>query len=109
MNVWKLLVPVVACAALSLGAGCTHEVVEAEGPPREVVVQRAPPPETVEVVPSTPSAEVVWIKGHWHWNGSDWTWVRGRYETRRVGYRWVPAHYEQRGPNWVYVRGHWGR
>jgi hypothetical protein len=112
MNVWKLAVLVIAGLASVFGAGCAaHEevVVREEAPPREVVVQRAPPAEVVEVTPAPPSTQVVWIKGHWHWNGADWVWIRGHYENRRVGYRWVPAHYEQRGPAYVYVPGHWSR
>jgi hypothetical protein len=108
MNVWKLAVPVVACAIPLFGTGCvTREVVVER--PREVVVQKAPPAEVVEVQTAAPSAEHVWIKGHWHWNGADWQWVRGHWETRRVGYVWIPAHYEQRGGSYAYVPGYWGR
>jgi hypothetical protein len=121
MNRWKLAVPVVACLASAFVVGCVDAApppaapgpgvaVAPAAPPQEVIVQQAPPTvEQVEVVPQAPSAEYVWIRGNWHWNGVQWVWRRGHYELRRVGWRWVPAHYEQRGPNWVYVDGHWGR
>jgi hypothetical protein len=113
MNRWKLAVPVVACVASLFAVGCTtREVVVERAPverPAEVVVQSAPPPEQVEVVPVAPSTESVWIRGHWHWNGGQWIWRPGHYETRRVGYRWVPAHYESRGGAYYYVQGHWAR
>lgn len=124
MNRWKLVVPVVTCMAPMFVAGCTtREVVVREPaprgevvvesapaqPPAEVVVQSAPPPVQVEVVPAAPSAEHIWIAGHWHWNGGAWVWNRGHYEVRRVGYHWVPAHYAVRGGGVVYVAGYWGR
>jgi hypothetical protein len=119
MNRWKLAVPVVASLASLFAAGCAHEervVVRqgaqqevSEAPPQEVYVNAMPPAEQVEVIPQAPGTEHIWIKGHWHWNGNQWTWRPGRYEARRVGYRWIPAHYEQRGNRFIYVGGYWGR
>src|ERR1700733_7551120 len=111
MNRWKLLVPVAGCVAAVFVSGCaTQEEVAVQAPaPAEVVVQSAPPPEKMEVVPVAPSTDHVWIRGHWHWDGVQWVWRGGQYELRRVGYRWVPARYEQRGPAFYYIPGHWGR
>lgn len=115
MNTWKLVVPLVAGVASIVFAGCTPAItVEAEVPvvetaPAAVRVRRAPPPEVVEDVPVAPASTMVWIRGHWHWNGADWVWARGHYERRRVGARWVPAHYENRPDGYVYVPGHWRR
>jgi hypothetical protein len=113
MNRWKLVVPV-ACALFMAACGPAPAPAPPpgpSGPPAEVVVNTAPPPEQVEVIPAAPSAEMIWIKGHWHWdrNVGAWNWIRGHYEVRRVGWRWVPAHYEQRGPNWVYIGPHWAQ
>ena len=117
MNVGKLAVMVVALAVAAIGCQ-TREVVvrdggrervEVDAAPQEIAVRGAPPAELVEQQVAPPSTEHVWIRGHWHWNGADWTWVRGHYQTRRVGYRWIPAHYAGRGGAYYYVPGHWGR
>jgi hypothetical protein len=76
--------------------------------PQEVVVKTKPPVERVEVIPVAPSANHLWIKGHWHWDGAAWVWESGRYELRRVGFQWYPAHYVERGGGIYYVTGHWG-
>ena len=77
--------------------------------PSEVVVKAPPPAERIEVMTVAPSANHVWIKGHWHWNGGEWIWNPGRWEVKRVGFRWVPAQYINRGGNVYFVAGHWGR
>jgi hypothetical protein len=109
MNRWKLAIPVVACIASLSATGCAvREEVVAE--PRPVQVRYAPPvEERVEVAPPAPSAEHIWVRGHWYWNGDQYVWQPGHYEVRRVGYRWVPAHYENRGGVYYYVQGHWAR
>jgi len=84
-------------------------VAVVEAAPAEVVVRTKPPVERVEVIGVAPSANHVWIKGHWHWNGVEWIWNPGRYEIRRVGLQWYPAQYVERGGAMYYVSGHWGR
>jgi hypothetical protein len=81
-------------------------VVE-EVAPAEIVVNTKPPVEKVEVIPVAPSANHIWIKGNWHWDGHAWVWHPGRYEVARVGFHWVPAHYVEKGSSIVYVGGHW--
>jgi hypothetical protein len=86
-----------------------EQVVVTEAAPQEVIVQTRPPAEQIEVIPVAPSAEHLWIKGNWHWDGRAWVWHPGHYETRRMGFHWVPAHYDERGSSVVYVGGHWAR
>jgi len=68
--------------------GCTETVVyrqPAPPPPTTIVVQRPPapaPPLRVEVIPARPQYPVVWVRGHWRWNGFRWVWIPGHY--RRV-------------------------
>jgi hypothetical protein len=137
MNRWKLAVPVTLAVTSFFAAGCEtqervvvrapppraevvmqaqpvvmpvrEQVVVEEAVPQEVVVQARPPAERIEVIPVAPSAEHLWIKGNWHWDGLAWVWRPGHYETRRVGFHWVPAHYSERGNAVVYVGGHWAR
>ena len=63
-----------------------------------VIVDAAPPPPNVEVVPVMPYPGAVWINGYWGWNGS-----------RRPGYRWEPHRWENRGGRWHLHAGAWVR
>ena len=103
MNRSKLAVPIVASmlAFAALGSvGCAEEVR---------VVAREPPREREEVVTAAPTREHIWIRGHWQWDGNDYTWVPGHWETRRVGYEWVAGHWERYRRGWVWREGHWAR
>jgi hypothetical protein len=79
-------------------------------PPGVVYVRSAPPSEVVEVVPAQPSAEHVWIRGHYRWDGvaAAYVWVPGHWQQRPAGYtRWVPGHWYERNGAWYWVEGHW--
>lgn len=51
----------------------------------ETVVYRSPrpypppPPPMTEYYPPRPAYAVVWVPGHWRWNGHRYIWVRGHY------------------------------
>lgn len=95
---WKLVAPTIASLAFALSSlGCAAEVV----------VHRRPPTERVEVVTSAPSANHIWIRGHWQWNGSDYVWNPGHWETRQVNASWSPGHWRESGSGWVWVPGRW--
>jgi hypothetical protein len=34
-----------------------------------------------EIQTSAPAPGMVWVAGAWHWNGADWVWVPGRWES----------------------------
>jgi hypothetical protein len=73
-----------------------------------VRVQIAPPAPQVEVIPTAPSPQHVWISGHWTWNGSRYVWQSGRWDALRVGYVWSPAHWAQEPSGaWVFRPGQW--
>jgi hypothetical protein len=70
-------------------SGCTETVVYRQPAPppapATVVVERGPyppPPPRVEYRPAPPPYAVVWVRGHWRWNGYRWIWISGHY--RRV-------------------------
>jgi YXWGXW repeat-containing protein len=94
-----------ACAGLALGilSGCV------EAPPSGVVyVETAPPPARVEVIATAPSAEHVWIPGHYTWSGHAYAWTAGHYEVRpRHGVKWVPGHWAKYRGKWYWREGHW--
>ena len=65
----------------------------------------SPPAERVEVIPTRPYDDGVWIKGHWAWRGNHWDWIPGHWA--HPGFRgavWVPGHY---GPRGAWIEGHW--
>ena len=99
--------------ALAGAAACgppRREVVivhERDG--REEVVEVEPPADRAEEIGAAPSAEHVWIRGHWQRRGGEWAWDRGHWEVRRVGHEWIPGHWERRPRGHVWIEGHWRR
>jgi len=75
----------------------------------EAVVDVAPPPPYVEVVPAIPFAGAVWIGGYWGWRGGRHTWVGGRWEQPRPGYGWRAHTWAQEGGRWHLHGGGWVR
>lgn len=68
----------------------------------------APPPEQAEMVPPPPGPNSVWVPGRWSYNGTDWAWIGGRYETRPTSTaQWIPGHWTQQGNAWVWTSGRW--
>jgi len=68
------------CVALLLG-GC---VVAAPPPPRRAVIVTPPPPAPAapgEVVPPAPGPGLVWVPGHYAWNGAAYVWRPGFWAT----------------------------
>jgi len=97
-------------AVVLIASGC---VVRASSPwlayvsPEPIVVAEPPPPARVEERSPAPTADGVWIEGHWEWRDGRYLWVEGRWERSRHGYLWVAPRYVRRGGGWAYVRGHW--
>jgi hypothetical protein len=61
-----------------------------------------------EPVPPPPGASYIWRPGYWHWNGSGYVWVGGRYVIRQPAWHeWIPAGWAWRGGAWAWVPGHW--
>lgn len=66
------------------------------------------PPDREEVIPPPPGEKLVWVKGHWKWEGTEWVWKPGHYiEKPHPEAAWVPGHYVQKSYGLVYVPGHW--
>ena len=75
---------------------------------RLIVVEAAPPPERVEVVPG-PRVGYVWAPGYWGWDRGRHVWVRGHWVRERRGYHWVPHRWQEREKRWHFETGHWDR
>ncbi len=41
----------------------------------------APPAPLPELRSLAPAPGMVWVAGSWHWDGHDWVWIPGRWET----------------------------
>jgi hypothetical protein len=91
-------------AALALGAIAVPVVSEA----RVVIIETAPPPARVEVVPAA-RVGYVWAPGYWNWNGHHHVWVGGRWMGERHGYHYAPNEWVQRNGHWHFNEGGWRR
>lgn len=102
--------------ALAISAqGCTYEYcpgtadADAYIEPPHVVAQSAPPapPVQVEVRPAQPSAQSVWVSGHYSWEGGRWVWIPGLWSTPRAGYVWQEPVAVQAQGGVRYHPGYW--
>lgn len=71
------------------------------------VVEQAPPPLKLELIPDSPGRDHIWIKGHWAWKGG-WTWEDG-YWVQRPGpdISWMDGFWAQHGKSWIWIPGRW--
>ena len=73
----------------------TTQEVTTTGPPREVLVTRAPPSVRVETQTVAPGPGYVWTTGYWRWTGTDYAWVPGSWVVRpRLAAGWVAGHWQ---------------
>ena len=109
----KLLVVSLSAILLSacVVAPYPRQVVYAEpgGYGSVVVVDAAPPPPYVEVIPVMPYVGAFWIGGYWGWNAGRHQWVPGRWDRARAGYSWRPNAWVQQGGRWHQHAGGWSR
>ncbi|CAN5608659.1 hypothetical protein BH09MYX1_BH09MYX1_26940 [soil metagenome] len=49
-------------------------------PPRRAESPPAPAGANADPPGKPPSADAVWVPAHWHWNGTENVWARGRWE-----------------------------
>ena len=117
MKTYRMLA--LAGFALSLWfylSSCTVVARPAPLPPPPMAVQPQepammanvePPPMREEVVIPAPSAQHVWIQGHWSWKGR-WVWEPGYWVIPPRPYaKWVPGHWRRQPGGWIWVAGHW--
>lgn len=93
---------------LALAAGCRPSDCD----PRVPVVVPTPPPAPLDEVDNSKSADapgLVWIAGHWHWDGYRWLWMTGRWSSIPRGQRWYrPAYSTDGDGRAVYRAGGFG-
>ena len=74
----------------------------------QLIVQVAPPPPRVEVVPA-PRRGMVWSPGHWEWRHQRHVWVEGHWVKARPGYVYAQPEWRQANGRWAWQAGHWHR
>ncbi len=71
-------------------------------------VTTAPPVSRVEVIPTSPGLNYVWVGGHWGWVNNNYNWVSGSWIVPARGYTtWVPGRWDRDGHGWFWTAGHW--
>jgi len=90
--------------SLILAGGISSASVLARG----IVVEIAPPPERVEVVP-VQRPGYTWAPGYWRWQRNQHVWVKGHTIRARSGYTWAPDHWNQVENRHEFQSGHWTR
>jgi hypothetical protein len=75
---------------------------------RTIIVEIAPPPARVEVVPEMRRG-YTWAPGYWSWNRDRHVWVNGRTMRTRTGYAWAPDSWHDAGGRHEFRAGRWTR
>lgn len=75
---------------------------------RSVIIEIAPPPARVEVVPVQRHG-YTWAPGYWGWQRNQHVWVKGHSMRTRSGYTWAPDRWNQVDNRHQYQAGHWTR
>lgn len=101
------ILSVALCAASLIG--CAPTGVDPPKPiAMAVVAPYPPPPRRAEIPPRPPSADSLWLVGHWNWSGTKYAWTPGSYIERPTPTaNWVPGYWEQESRGWVWTGGHW--
>jgi len=90
--------------ALALGAIAVPIISDA----KTIIVEVAPPPNRVEVVPA-PRHGYVWAPGYWRWTGHKYVWVSGSWVHERHGWHYAPHTWVEHDGRWHYEEGGWRR
>jgi hypothetical protein len=102
-------------------ANAQRLVVTQEPPPMATVAEAPPEPLAATAErPDPPSADAIWVAGHWIYGIAGFAWVAGRYVAPKAGHVFVPPRWASLGeqylfftgfyvPYGVYVRSHFNR
>src|SRR5262249_32479344 len=67
-----------------------------------------PPPLRSEAIPKAPSADFVWVRGSWAYDGAKWVWVPGAWLLPpKPGAVWVSGHWNPQDQGSSWVDGYW--
>jgi hypothetical protein len=94
------------CAALLFG--CSALSYNPPGHSATAVAPYPPPPKRAEIPPPPPAADLLWLVGHWNWDGVKYVWTPGHYVQRPTpSANWLPGYWEQGSTGWQWTEGHW--
>jgi hypothetical protein len=94
------------CAALMFG--CSAPRSDPSGSAAAVVAPYPPPPKRAEIPPPPSSSGLLWLVGHWGWDGAKYTWTSGHYVRRPTPTaNWLPGYWGQEPSGWLWTEGHW--
>ena len=75
---------------------------------RVVYATSAPPPELVEVEGGPPGPSYLWLRGTWSWNGVEYIWIPGHWQSRpHPRAMWSAGIWTPTRRGWVWTEGHW--
>ena len=126
----RILAALVACAGVTLLAGCvfgggprgTVEVLSETPYPREIIVEsgmsppaacvvdvnQSPPAPKTEQHPKLPSKDAVWLAGNWRYYSSRYVWVAGHWATPPKPHAvYEQPHWTVRNGNNMFTEGYW--
>jgi len=75
---------------------------------RTIIVEVAPPPAQVEVIPVQRHG-YTWAPGYWSHPRNQYVWVNGHSMRTRTGYEWTPDRWNQVNGRHEYQAGRWTR
>ena len=95
------------------GSTLPEPVPANRGRPDYRVVPSEPPPALLELVPSAPRDDAVWVDGAWTYDGRHWVFERGGWAVLPFDYRRLPSalvftsdgHILYAAPSWVNPQG----
>ncbi len=95
----------VLCAAWLVGCSA----VMSDPPAHAATAAPYPPPaKRAEIPPPPPSPDLLWLVGHWSWDGAKYTWAAGHYVQRPTPTaNWRPGYWDQELSGWLWTEGHW--
>ena len=103
LGIGALGLALAAAGALSIAVACTENP-----PPGVVYASVAPPAVEVEVAGVAPGPDMVWIRGYHTWNGTAYSWTKGRWEARpRAGAVWRDGEWVHHSRGWYWREGGW--
>jgi hypothetical protein len=85
--------------------GCVATVEDR--PMRPIYVLGPPPPPLAEARAAPASSGMVWVGGYWHWNGVQYVWIPGHWDSPPPGQTWLAPRYMVQDGRYVYHAGRW--
>jgi hypothetical protein len=77
-------------------------------PDSAMVKEPLQPQVSQEIIEERPSAQHVWVSGHWRWQDGRYAWIAGRWDLPpRANVAWVEPRWEKKGHGYVLAGGYW--